>query len=247
MIRNLKLNIRKSIMVCICIVFVLGILAGLGYNSPEASNYILGDVDGDGKVTLLDAKISLKAAVGISYDGIKNKKAMDVDKNGDYNLKDAKVILQVAVGIGTVEEILKRPEITQKPEQSVGTQGSYARAVLSIVNEERAKYGLQSLSWDASLAKAADVRARETETLFSHTRPNGSSCFTVLNEMNISYMGCGENIAYGQMTPQEVMNAWMNSEGHRNNILDPNYTKLGVGCYRASNGTYYWTQLFIYN
>ena len=67
----------------------------------------------------------------------------------------------------------------------------------------------------------------------------------LLDEQGVNYMSAGENIAYGQRTPEEVMNAWMNSQGHRENILNSRYTSIGVGCYQSSNGTLYWTQLFI--
>ena len=87
------------------------------------------------------------------------------------------------------------------------------------------------------------MRAKESAQSFSHTRPNGSSFSTALTEAGVSYRTAGENIAYGQSTPQQVMNAWMNSSGHRANILHANYTTIGVG-YTVINGTAYWAQLF---
>ncbi len=90
------------------------------------------------------------------------------------------------------------------------------------------------------------ARAKELEALFSHTRPDGSSCFTVLGEYGISYSGAGENIAAGQRSPEEVMNSWMNSQGHRENIMQDSYEKIGVGHYQGQDGTQYWVQLFIY-
>ena len=91
---------------------------------------------------------------------------------------------------------------------------------------------------------AAMVRAKECEQLFSHTRPDGSSFATALKEQNVSYRRAGENIAWGQRSPQEVMNAWMNSSGHRANIMNPDFTTIGVGYYENANGTDYWCQLF---
>lgn len=121
----------------------------------------------------------------------------------------------------------------------------YVNEVLSLVNKYRNQNGLASVTLDSSLCKAADIRAKEIKSSFSHTRPNGSSCFTVLSELGISYGGAGENIAYGQSTPEEVMTAWMNSDGHRANILGSSFTKLGVGVY-SSGGTLYWAQMFAY-
>ena len=122
---------------------------------------------------------------------------------------------------------------------------SYAKAVLNLVNKYRKQNGLASVKLDSVLSGAASTRAKEIVNFFSHTRPNGSSCFTVLSENGISYNGAGENIAYGQSSPDEVMTAWMNSAGHRANILNASFTRLGVGVYE-SGGTLYWTQLFTY-
>lgn len=132
----------------------------------------------------------------------------------------------------------------QSPEDNTGSmQGDFASQVAALVNAERAKYGLSALTVDTRVQQAALVRAKETAQSFSHTRPNGSSFSTALTEAGVSYRTAGENIAYGQTTPQQVMNAWMNSSGHRANILNANYTTIGVG-YTVINGTAYWAQLF---
>ncbi|MBO5384098.1 MAG: hypothetical protein J6A30_07350 [Ruminococcus sp.] len=119
----------------------------------------------------------------------------------------------------------------------------YAKQVAILVNRERSSYGLQPVKYSPLLSEAANVRSSELRKNFSHTRPNGTSCFTVLKEFDISYFSAAENIAYGQRTPEIVMNAWMNSSGHRANILSKNVEYIGVGVV-YSNGMYYWTQLF---
>lgn len=119
----------------------------------------------------------------------------------------------------------------------------YAKQVAILVNRERSSYGLQPVKHSPLLSEAANVRSSELRKNFSHTRPNGTSCFTVLKEFDISYFSAAENIAYGQRTPEIVMNAWMNSSGHRANILSKNVEYIGVGVV-YSNGMYYWTQLF---
>jgi uncharacterized protein YkwD len=93
--------------------------------------------------------------------------------------------------------------------------------------------------------KAAQLRANEIVQQFSHTRPNGQSCFTALQQFNVSYSTAGENIAYGQPDAQTVVNGWMNSPGHRANILNGSFKQTGIGVYRDAKGTYYWTQMFI--
>ena len=125
-------------------------------------------------------------------------------------------------------------------------QWNYANRVIELVNKERALYGLGSVSGLHNLSSASQARAKEIVDLFSHTRPNGSSCFTIFDEYNVAHGYAGENIAAGQDTPEEVVNAWMNSPGHRANILNKNYTHLGVGCYTVDNSRYgiYWCQMF---
>lgn len=122
---------------------------------------------------------------------------------------------------------------------------AYIRQIVNLVNEERAKAGLSPVTESSALSKAAYTRAQEISRNFSHTRPNGSYFSSILQQNGLSYISTGENIAYGQRTAQEVMNGWMNSASHRANILNPNYTTIGVGFYQGSNGTNYWSQLFI--
>mgnify|MGYP000944426723 CR=1 FL=1 len=136
-----------------------------------------------------------------------------------------------------------KPEPTEQPKNNSGSNQGFAEEVLRLVNIERSKAGLSSLTTNATLKAAADKRAQETKVSFSHTRPNGSKFSTVLQEFGISYRTAGENIAYGQRSPQEVVNGWMNSPGHRANILNGSFGKIGIGVYQ-SGGVIYWTQLF---
>lgn len=135
------------------------------------------------------------------------------------------------------------PEVDQ-PESDMD-ETDFAAQVAALVNQERAKAGLAPLTVNARAAAAAQVRAKEITTSFSHTRPDGSSFSTALKEAGVSFRRSGENIAYGQRSPQAVMDVWMNSSGHRANILNPNFTEIGVGHYTNAAGVSYWTQLFI--
>ena len=129
---------------------------------------------------------------------------------------------------------------------AVSTGDSYTDQVISLVNQERAKAGLSPLSKDTALSAAAQARSREMVYKQSHTRPDGSSCFTIFAEYGIGYHWAGENVAAGQKNPAEVVNAWMNSPGHRANILNGNFGRIGVGCVQDSNSyyKYYWVQMF---
>lgn len=130
-------------------------------------------------------------------------------------------------------------------ETPVSSQVSaFEQQVIDLTNQERAKHGLPALKLDEQLSKAARAKSVDMQTnkYFSHTSPTYGSPFEMMKQFGISYRGAGENIAMGQRTPQEVVNAWMNSSGHRANILNSNFTHIGVG--HAANGNY-WTQMFI--
>ena len=131
------------------------------------------------------------------------------------------------------------------PENSYAS--NYRQEVLNLVNAERAKYGLQPLVMgDAKLTAAAQQRAEEIATVNSHVRPNGTKWYTVLSEYGVTDAAAGENAAWGSVSPEEVVNAWMNSEGHRANILDPEARAMGVGYYYNSSSTWghQWIQFF---
>ena len=120
--------------------------------------------------------------------------------------------------------------------------------ILRLVNEEREKTAAAPLKLHEQLCRAAQLRAEETTVLFEHTRPDQTSCFTVLEEFGITnYQAAGENIAWGESylgTAENIMIGWMNSPGHKANILKAEFTHLGVGCVEK-DGTWYWVQLFL--
>lgn len=125
-----------------------------------------------------------------------------------------------------------------------GNVSNYEKEVIRLVNEIRTKNGLGQLAEDWELSRVARYKSQDMKdnNYFSHTSPVYGSPFDMIKSFGISYRAAAENIAKGQKTPQEVVNAWMNSSGHRANILNPTYTKTGVGY--VSNGSI-WTQMFI--
>lgn len=132
---------------------------------------------------------------------------------------------------------------TQQPEQEAGSK---AEQVLNLVNKERAKAGVSLLKEDGQLNRLAQLKAEDMakKGYFSHTSPTYGSAFDMMKAAGVSYRTAGENIAKGQKSPETVMNGWMNSSGHRANILENDYTRLGVGYAVAENGTTYWVQIF---
>jgi len=125
---------------------------------------------------------------------------------------------------------------------TAGHHSGFEDQVVQLVNQERAKRGLKALTHRADIKNVAHKKAEDliNSNYFSHTSPNYGSPFQMLRTFGISYTAAGENIAKGQKTPQEVMNAWMNSQGHRENILKPEYDSIGVGFYHGA-----WVQMFI--
>ena len=121
---------------------------------------------------------------------------------------------------------------------------SYESEVVRLVNEQRRKNGLSELSEDWQLSRVARYKSQDMrdKNYFSHTSPTYGSPFQMMKSFGISYKSAGENIAKGQKTPKAVVDAWMNSQGHRANILNPNFTHIGVGYVKDGN---YWTQMFI--
>ncbi|HBF5492707.1 CAP domain-containing protein [Clostridioides difficile] len=124
---------------------------------------------------------------------------------------------------------------------------AYQKEVVDLVNIERAKAGLNPLTLDSSISNVATKKSQDMidNNYFSHNSPTYGSPFDMLKKFGISYKTAGENIAMGQKTPKEVVNAWMNSEGHRKNIMNPNFSKIGVGVAQKSGGSIYWTQIFV--
>lgn len=116
--------------------------------------------------------------------------------------------------------------------------------VVDLVNSERAKAGLKALQIDTKLTQSAQAKSQDmkNKNYFSHTSPTYGSPFDQMKSLGITYKSAGENIAMGQRTAAEVMDAWMKSPGHKANIMNPAYTHIGVG---LSDSGYYWTQQFI--
>jgi uncharacterized YkwD family protein/spore coat assembly protein SafA len=117
-------------------------------------------------------------------------------------------------------------------------------AVIQLVNNERAKQGLPALKRNWELQRVAQFKAEDMtdKKYFSHNSPTYGTPFQMMKSFGIKYSSAGENIAQGQRTPQEVMNAWLNSSGHRANIMSSSFTEIGVG-YDSRTNT--WVQQFI--
>lgn len=141
------------------------------------------------------------------------------------------------------EDISKEDINEYKNIQSENTYTDLINEVYEITNNYRSLVGVPSLTLDSSLVEAASIRVKELSDSFSHTRPNGSSCFTVLSELGISYGTAGENIAAGYSSSQSVMEGWHSSSGHYQNIISSKFKKIGIAV-NIVNNQYYWVQIF---
>ena len=162
--------------------------------------------------------------------------------------------LAVQYQVGTGEIIAANPQVENPnliypgqvlniPQVSQAVR-AYEQEVVRLVNAQRAQNGLKPLAENWELSRVARYKSADMagKRYFSHESPTYGSPYQMMRSFGISFRSAGENIAYGQRTPAAVVNAWMNSSGHRANILSSSYTQIGVGYHEAGN---YWTQMFI--
>lgn len=168
--------------------------------------------------------------------------------NGDYKLPFQRSYLINVIPLDVYQDAQKDDflRLKQNPVTTyVEVDKNFAENILKLVNEERIQRGLRALRLAYDLQDGAGVRANELTVLYDHTRPNGEPCYTVINNKG---RGIGENIAAGQRSAEEVMQSWMNSSGHRRNILDPQFKELGVGYTLVEDDAkgyrHYWVQIF---
>lgn len=224
--------------VCSAAVAITAALPFFAVSASAAESYEMGDVDQNGVVNSADALMIMRHSVGFIQ--LSDEQAALADVNGDHavNSADALGTLQKAL-IGTASAA-KNALRTAVP------SASFQEQVVELCNKERAKYGLSELTLCDELCRAANIRVSELQYRCDHIRPDGNKWSTVINDIGYNYLCAGENVAGGIKTPQEVVDEWMNSEGHRENILNPDFTKIGVAYKFIENSRfgYYWDQLF---
>ncbi|WZY00017.1 SafA/ExsA family spore coat assembly protein [Bacillus sp. FSL W7-1360] len=164
--------------------------------------------------------------------------------------------IAVRYQVGVTEIIQANPQVKNPnmiyPGQKLTIPSSSANKrfeeeVVRLVNAERAKQGLAPLKNNWELSRVARFKSEDMRdaNYFDHTSPTYGSPHKMIKDFGISYRASGENIAAGQVTPQDVFKGWMNSPGHKKNILSPNYTEIGVGYAKGGSYRHYWTQMFI--
>lgn len=215
----------------------------IGLTAFTADQQICADVNVDGDIDSFDSLLVLRASIGLenlgSFDNSTDSSVKvsdlksDVDNSKDTNTADTS---------DNIANDNSSRDVTGKEKAAA----AYVEKVVELVNAERVKENIPPLTLDEELCKVSQIRADEIVGTFAHTRPDGSDWYSLLKENNISYSTAGENIAAGQSTPEEVVSGWMASSGHRANILNPNFKKIGVGFSFVENDLYifYWDQIF---
>lgn len=212
----LQMTYKKTISVILSVVLLMTCAMFNGVSASE----VIGDANGDGVLSIRDAAYIASAL----SKGQKIVSTADFNGDGKVDIRDASAI---AINFAAPYD-------------------SDAKEMLRLVNRAREKAGVEPLKLNPSLINVANVRAEEIAESFSHTRPDGSHFSTVLDNFGISYYCSGENIAAGVVTAGETVNWWINSPSHYENIVNPNFTQLGVGYYYDENSTYkyHWVQIF---
>lgn len=154
------------------------------------------------------------------------------------------IYINQVLNVPTSNTSEKQPEKQSEEKPEVSHETAFEQEVIQLTNEARVEHGLKPLKYDWEVARVAEHKSQDMEQLnyFSHNSPTYGSPFDMLDDYGISYMTAGENIAQGYVSPESVVNGWMNSLGHRANILNPDFTHIGIGY--VDDGRY-WTQIFI--
>lgn len=199
------------------------------------------------KVFLFSLAVAMAVFVGGAY-------AQSIIYTVKYGDSMWKIASKYQVGVSELiaaNPNIKNPNLIYPNQKitvpSIDDVKAFEKEVVRLTNIERSKNGLKPLNENWELSRVARFKSQDMidRRYFDHTSPTYGSPFTMMKNFEIRYTAAGENIAYGQRTPEEVVNGWMNSPGHRANILNANFTQIGVGFAKTSSGTPYWTQMFI--
>lgn len=254
------------VLLCILATFIIGISVKYDGNAETDDNttstttaaislIINGDVNNDGQLNVSDAVLLQKWLLAVPGIDLANWKAADLCEDDRLDAFDLCLVKRALVEsktqttpptTTTTETTTLTTTTTAKFTTTTINVEEYVNEIAMLVNAEREKKGIAPVKLNADLTEMAMIRAKEITTFFSHDRPDGSSCFSIFDDYNLSYSCVAENIAAGNPTPSQTMQQWINSEGHYKNLMNPNVSEIGVGfaydpdlLYR-----YYWVQIF---
>lgn len=233
--RNASMKVLKNLVCCaafICLMFVLAMPAHAASKADDLLQLVNAERAQAGVAPLSMGSSALNAAA--------QARAKELTVNYSYNRPNGSREFTILPEYGV-------DDVSVGENYWAAAENGFAQEVLALVNAERAKENLAPLAMgDAKLQAAADERAKEVAKVASHTRPDGTNCFTVLKEYGVSDTATGENAAWGETTPEKVVADWMASEGHRVNIMDPaaKYMCLGYNYDANSQWGHNWIQIF---
>ena len=246
-------RVFRCLSACFAALFLLTLLLAASPLTASASGEpgALGDLTLDGHIDAQDYLLLKRFVLGTYALTPAQRLCADLNKDGTIDEQDYLLLKEIILGTaqlpqtGTNNGQSGSSEPTEGNGGQTGQTASEAQEILRLVNEQRAKNGLAPLTLSDRLCELATLKAEDMAEnhYFDHTSPTYGTPFEMLKQFGVSYRSAGENIAAGQSTPEEVMNAWMNSSGHRANILSADYTELGVGVAVGQHGLY-WVQLF---
>jgi len=204
----------------------------------------LTDIQAAHNYTISDALSILKYLAGMTQLTIRQQELYNLTPGADVKINDVLEILKHLAGMSNAISGIKTPIIVEPPPTNISAQ---IAEVVRLVNIERAKEKLPALkSNNSDLNKLAQIRANEIVKAYrpDHRRPDNRQWHTVFDDNKVTYRAIGENIAKGYRTPAEVVQAWMDSPGHRANIMKKEFTHIGIGISTGTANTIYWSQLF---
>ena len=213
--------------------------------SEGAKKTVSVSVSGSKSIVYSNSNSKICSVTSAKWDGNKLKLTIKGKNEGTAKIK----VYAKGYSKSTLETITVTVGSGKVNAESSESTLSEAEKVVELVNAERAKIGLSALTMDDTLNELAQLRAKELVSYFSHTRPDGTSCFTAFDEFGIENGWKAENIAAGHKNAQTVMYdpayGWVNSPGHYENMTNPNMNKIGVALVKVSGGyKYYWVQVF---
>ncbi len=226
---------RKPLLLTLAAVLLLSACFAVLPASASGEPGLLGDLTNDGQINATDYMLLKRAVLGTFKLDEARRQNADVSQDGQINATDY-MLLKRAV-LGTFKLTGGGQSAPAKTD---------AEEVLRLVNENRASDGKEALTLSDKLCELALLKAQDMilNDYFDHVSPTYGSPSDMLERFGVSYTIVGENIAYGYRSPADVMDGWMNSPGHRANILDARFTELGVAKAVDPHGRYYWVQIF---
>ena len=235
-----------------CIIFALIAFMFAASLTASADTYY-GDVNLDDSIDSSDALLVIRYSIDLTSLNNEQFLAADVNCDNVVDSSDALIILRVAVGTISENELTGYQKAISSDDDHTFTKEKeetreFIQKVFELANAERVKEGCQPCLDDPELDRLAYMRTEEMEILNSHTRPNGMPCETILKENNYYYIFTAENIGVGYVSPEEVIQGWLDSPEHKLNLLGKNYNRLGSACRILvdENGhkRYFWAQIF---